>query len=38
MHVRGALNLGHAPDDIAELFVQILPYVGTPKMVQAMIQ
>ncbi|MFO0689148.1 MAG: nuclear transport factor 2 family protein [Myxococcota bacterium] len=36
MHVRGALNLGHAPDDIAELFVQILPYVGTPKMVQAM--
>ncbi|MEZ4333341.1 MAG: nuclear transport factor 2 family protein [Myxococcota bacterium] len=36
MHVRGALNLGHRPDDIAELFVQILPYVGTPKMVQAM--
>lgn len=36
MHVRGALNLGHSPDDIAELFVQILPYVGTPKMVQAM--
>lgn len=36
LHVRGALNLGHAPDDIAELFVQILPYVGTPRMVQAM--
>ncbi|MBK7948792.1 MAG: nuclear transport factor 2 family protein [Deltaproteobacteria bacterium] len=36
LHIRGALNLGHAPDDIAELFVQILPYVGTPKMVQAM--
>lgn len=36
LHVRGALNLGHTPDDIAELFVQILPYVGTPRMVQAM--
>lgn len=36
LHIRGALNLGHAPDDIAELFVQILPYVGTPRMVQAM--
>jgi len=36
LHIRGALNLGHAPDDIAELFVQLLPYVGTPKMVQAM--
>lgn len=36
MHIKGALNLGHAPDDIAELFVQLLPYVGTPKMVQAM--
>lgn len=36
LHVRGALNLGHSPDDIAELFVQILPYVGTPRMVQAM--
>lgn len=36
LHIRGALNLGHSPDDIAELFVQILPYVGTPRMVQAM--
>jgi alkylhydroperoxidase/carboxymuconolactone decarboxylase family protein YurZ len=36
LHVRGALNLGHQPDDIAELFVQLLPYVGTPRMVQAM--
>jgi alkylhydroperoxidase/carboxymuconolactone decarboxylase family protein YurZ len=36
LHIRGALNLGHRPDDIAELFVQILPYVGTPRMVQAM--
>ena len=36
LHIRGALNLGHTPDDIAELFVQLLPYVGTPRMVQAM--
>ncbi len=36
LHIRGALNIGHTPDDIAELFVQILPYVGTPRMVQAM--
>ena len=36
LHVRGALNLGHEPDDIAELFIQLLPYVGTPRMVQAM--
>lgn len=36
LHIRGALNLGHSPDDIAELFVQLLPYVGTPRMVQAM--
>ena len=36
LHIGGALNLGHAPDDIAELFVQLLPYVGAPRMVQAM--
>ena len=36
LHIRGALNIGHTPDDIAELFVQILPYAGTPRMVQAM--
>ncbi len=36
LHVRGALELGHEPDDIAELFIQLLPYVGTPRMVQAM--
>lgn len=36
LHIRGALNLGHSQDDIAELFVQLLPYVGTPRMVQAM--
>ena len=36
LHVRGALNLGHEPDDITELFIQLLPYVGTPRMAQAM--
>jgi len=36
LHIRGALNIGHSQDDIAELFVQILPYAGTPRMVQAM--
>ena len=35
LHVRGALNLGHEPEDIIELFIQLLPYVGTPRMVQA---
>ena len=36
LHVRGALNLGHAPDDIIELFIHLVPYVGVPRMVQAM--
>ena len=36
LHVRGALNLGHEPDDITELFIQLLPYVGTPLMARAM--
>jgi alkylhydroperoxidase/carboxymuconolactone decarboxylase family protein YurZ len=36
LHVHGALNLGHAPDDIVELFIHLVPYVGVPRMVQAM--
>jgi alkylhydroperoxidase/carboxymuconolactone decarboxylase family protein YurZ len=36
IHVRGALNLGHQPDDIVELFIHLLPYAGVPRMVQAM--
>ena len=36
LHVRGALNLGHKPDDIVELFIHLVPYVGVPRMVQAM--
>jgi len=34
LHVQGALNLGHEPDDIMELFIQLLPYIGTPLCVQ----
>ena len=36
LHVRGALRLGHAPDDIVELFIHLVPYLGVPRMVQAM--
>ena len=36
LHVRGALALGHQPDDIVELFIHLLPYLGTPRMVHAM--
>jgi alkylhydroperoxidase/carboxymuconolactone decarboxylase family protein YurZ len=36
LHVRGALNLGHEPDDIVELFIHLVPYLGVPRMVQAM--
>ncbi len=36
MHVRIALNVGHSPDDIVEFFSHLVPYVGVPKMVQAM--
>jgi 4-carboxymuconolactone decarboxylase len=36
LHVRGALALGHEPDDVVELFIHLLPYLGTPRMVHAM--
>ncbi|NQZ95640.1 MAG: carboxymuconolactone decarboxylase family protein [Myxococcales bacterium] len=36
LHVRGALNLGHAPDDVVELFIHLIPYLGVPRVVQAM--
>jgi 4-carboxymuconolactone decarboxylase len=36
LHVRGALALGHAPDDVVELFIHLLPYLGVPRMVHAM--
>jgi alkylhydroperoxidase/carboxymuconolactone decarboxylase family protein YurZ len=36
LHVRAALDLGHAPDDVVELFIHLIPYLGVPRMVQAM--
>src|SRR5437867_8025959 len=36
LHVRGALALGHAPDDVVELFIHLIPYLGVPRMVAAM--
>ncbi len=36
LHVQGALNLGHAPDDLVELFIHLMPYIGVPRVVQAM--
>ena len=36
LHVRGALQLGHEPDDIVELFIHLVPYVGVPRMLQSM--
>ena len=36
LHVQGALNLGHEPDDIVELFIHLMPYIGVPRVVAAM--
>ena len=36
LHVRGALTLGHAPDDIVELIIHLVPYLGVPRMVAVM--
>jgi len=36
LHVQGALNLGHEPDDIVELFIHLMPYIGVPRVVGAM--
>jgi 4-carboxymuconolactone decarboxylase len=36
LHVRGALSLGHSPDDVVELFIHLIPYLGVPRMVHAM--
>jgi 4-carboxymuconolactone decarboxylase len=36
LHVQGALNLGHSPDDVVELFIHLVPYLGVPRMVAAM--
>ncbi len=36
LHVQGALNLGHEADDVVELFIHLMPYIGVPRVVQAM--
>ena len=36
MHTRIALNIGHTQSDILEFFIQLIPYVGVPKMLGAM--
>jgi 4-carboxymuconolactone decarboxylase len=36
LHVQGALNLGHQPDDLVELFIHLMPYIGVPRVVAAM--
>lgn len=36
LHIDGALRLGHEPDDLIELFIQIQPYAGTPRAHHAM--
>lgn len=36
LHVQGALNLGHEPDDLVELFIHLMPYIGVPRVVAAM--
>jgi len=36
LHVQGALNLGHQPDDVVELFIHLMPYIGVPRVVAAM--
>jgi len=36
LHVQGALNLGHQPDDLVELFIHLMPYIGVPRVVTAM--
>ena len=36
LHVRAALALGHSPDDVIELFIHLVPYLGVPRLVHAM--
>ena len=31
--MQGALNLGHQPDDVVELFIHLMPYIGVPRVV-----
>lgn len=35
VHINGALNVGIAPKKIIEIFIQCIPYVGFPKVLNA---
>jgi 4-carboxymuconolactone decarboxylase len=35
VHINGALNVGLTPNEIIEIFVQCIPYVGFPKVLNA---
>ena len=36
LHVGGALNLGHSLDDLQEMLIQMVPYLGVLRAVQGM--
>ncbi|MBO1307378.1 carboxymuconolactone decarboxylase family protein [Enterococcus sp. 669A] len=35
VHIQGALNVGLSQEEIVEIFIQCLPYVGFPKVLNA---
>lgn len=35
VHINGALNVGLTPEEIIETFIQTIPYVGFPKVLNA---
>ncbi|WP_204988051.1 carboxymuconolactone decarboxylase family protein [Sporolactobacillus pectinivorans] len=35
VHINGALNVGVAPKEVAEVFIQCIPYVGFPRVLNA---
>ncbi len=35
VHIQGAINVGLSQEEIVEIFVQCLPYVGFPKVLNA---
>ena len=35
VHINGALNVGIAPEKVIEIFIQCIPYVGFPRVLNA---
>lgn len=35
VHINGALNVGLTPEEVIETFIQTIPYVGFPKVLNA---